>query len=99
MTTMLSDRIATLVSEGGGTVTAGQIASRYGVSRWHVYRDWIPAPGFALPINPGCKPLMYLSNDVAAWWEQRSCTCNAEGPDAFGNYDRIADPDCPVHER
>lgn len=28
--------------------------------------------------------------------EQR-CTCGSEGPDEFGNYDQLEDPDCPIH--
>ena len=24
------------------------------------------------------------------------CTCGYEGPDSFGNYDQIVNPDCPV---
>jgi predicted DNA-binding transcriptional regulator AlpA len=63
----LADRIATLVAEGGGTIPAGQVASRFGVSRSLVYRDWTKSPDWPQPINPGCRPLLYLSNDVAAW--------------------------------
>lgn len=26
------------------------------------------------------------------------CSCDAEGPDYFGNFDRIPNPSCPIHE-
>lgn len=25
------------------------------------------------------------------------CTCHGEGPDFFGNYDRVENPSCPLH--
>lgn len=26
------------------------------------------------------------------------CVCGSEGPDYFGNFDRIPNPSCPIHE-
>jgi hypothetical protein len=28
--------------------------------------------------------------------EAERCTCTVLGPDSFGNYDKVDDPECPV---
>jgi hypothetical protein len=38
--------------------------------------------------------LDFLSGPVA----NPECSCDAAGPDADGNFDRIPNPECPIHE-
>lgn len=63
----LSDRVSALVAEGGGTLTGAQVAKRLGFSRAWVYQELRRRPDFPQPINFGCRPLLYLSNEVDAW--------------------------------
>ena len=38
-----------------------------------------------------------LDRIISKHTEPGACSCGSEGPDAFGNYDQIEDPNCPVH--
>jgi predicted DNA-binding transcriptional regulator AlpA len=67
----LSDRIAALVAEGGGTVTIPQAAKAWGYTREWLYRHARGAD-FPAPVNPGCRPLLYVRCEVDAWWRRRN---------------------------
>jgi hypothetical protein len=48
---------------------------------------------------PECGQLPGHEMDCSHWGTpDLQCSCDSAGPDAFGNYDRIPNPDCPVHE-
>lgn len=57
------------------------------MKRWH---------GGRTGLNPAADRTGY----IAPWFRaQPECSCGSEGPDSFGNYDRIPNPECPIHEK